>query len=507
MPTAIANVIYTAGGAEWTSPGRLSLAPGSPPAATGPKVRWNGGSANGPVVIPPTILGDWSDSNLPWAYTSTSQFTDTWPVGTTIVDIQTASGDFYTNLSNTVAAAGKRVVVRLQAGVYHLNQFRHIGLNPGDPGYDITYAFGFWFRDLQGFLGQGADKTFIQMDANSMSSGQLSALYTQDNMRSAAFSPLQMGMCRFDGTNPSSPVLIAGVTFRAADQNLLTSVQSDVPVYVPQPAPHQGVVLYYNTYYDIGYTRFQAAGRAMTSAPPFEMANLTSAQSRGLIHNTEFDGRVSGDLNAARPRRCGPLMGNGEADHELEDVWIHHTNVSRYAMNDQSIGTPGVYSAKRVKIEQITNTQNVDPALNNGASLGGYTNASNFGWESSGASITVNDSIIAVTNPNTSGQFPAHFQFTTPSGGTPRNPQGGRLHAKGNTYKNTATSQLDGFCTVRIGTNSYWWQDGPATTLDIRRADNTPLTGYNVTGTWPPSAAQLAAAGVTPVTHYLYKGV
>lgn len=501
--TAVPNVLYTLQGNQWGSPGRQSLPPGPPPAATGPTLRVNGVRFVGPVVVPPAIAADWSDSNPPWAYNGdTSLFTATWPGGTPIVDIQTGSSDFWTNLSNTVAAAGRRVVVRLGDGVYHMNQFRVI--DPVQPP-DVLYGFGFWFPNLQGLLGNGPDKTFVQMDANSLSTAQLTKMSTDASYASAAFNALQTGFCRFDGTNPSSPVLLAGITFRAADQQMITQKPAaDVPAALPQPAPHQGVTLYYNTYYDIGYCRFQATGRAATSSPPWEMANLTSAQSTGTIHDSEFDCRLAPELNPARPRRCGPLMGNNEKVHNMVDVWIHHSNVSRYAMNDQNSNTFGSYTATRVKADHITDQQNVDPALNGGVSLGGWTNASAFGWESVGGVLTVNDSVIEINNPSVSGSFPAHFQLTYVGS---RNPPGGRLHVKGNTYRHTAFPQLDGFCTFRIAMNCFWWTDGVATTLDVRRADNVPLIPFQWSGTWPPSAAQLAAANVKPTTHYIYKGV
>lgn len=462
------------------------------------------GGAGG-VVAPSVSTGsagsDWSASNRPWAYTSTSQFTapSRW-AGANIVNIQTGGADFLTNLTNTVNAAGARCVVRLSAGTYHLTAFNLIG-SSGDP----SYAFGFWFPNLQGFLGAGPDQTIIQMDANSMTTAQLNKLAT---MTIASFSPNQMGLCRLDGSS-SSPVLLAGVRFRSQDQQNLTAVASDVAsagIVVPQPAPHQGVVLYYAASSDIGFCAFIGAGRAMNSQPPFEQANLSTQTGDHLIHNTEFDGRRDVAVDAAQPRRCGPLMGNGETSHVLTDVWAHHSNVSRYAMNDQNVSVTNAYSATRTKLEQITNQQNVDPALNGGVSLGGWTNASPFGWESTKATITINNSIISVDNANTSGQFATHFQFTAVGSG-PVDPAGGRFHAQGNTYRNSATSQLDGYCTVRIAMNCHWWTDGPATTLDIRDASGTALTGYSVTGSWPPSAATLTAAGVSPTTHYLYKGI
>lgn len=501
MSTPAIGIAYTAVGGSWVTPGRPSISPGDPPATSGPKLRINGCRVSGPNVVAPPILADWSPSNLPWEYGGdTTLFTADWPSGTPIVDIQTASGDFYTNLMATVNAAGHRVVVRLQAGVYHFNQFRLIG-SSGDP----NYAFGFWHSNLQGLLGQGPDQTFVQMDANSMTTAQINKMATYT---AASFTVSQMGVMRIDGAVASSPILLAGITFRSADQNMQTAVGSDVNAVVPQPASHLGVAFYGNggadIYSIVSYCRFQGFGRAMTSAPPFEQANLSTGRGHHSIHNNEFDGRRSPDLDPARPRRCTNVMGNGEFEHRLVDCWLHHSNVSRYAMNDQSSSFAGVYEVTRCKLEQITNNQNTDPALNGGVSLGGWTNASDFGWESTNAEIDITDPYVSVDNGSLSGQFPAHYQLTSVGS---RNPQGGRMHLKGGTHKHTAIPQLDGYITFRIAKITFWWTDGVATTLDIRRADNTPLIPFEVTGTWPPSAAQLASAGVSPTTHYLYKGV
>ena len=437
---------------------------------------------------------DWSDTNLPWDYDDdTSRFTADWPAAVTVVDIQTGSTDFFTNLQNTVNAAGRRVVVRLREGVYSLKSFRMIGAS-GDP----TYAFGFWFPNLQGLLGQGPDKTFVQMNANSMSQAQLDRMST---FAAADFAPLQMGLCRFDGT-AASPVLLAGLTFRSADQQNITSVGAGVASYVPQPAPHQGVVLYSGVHGKVSYVRFQGAGRAMTSAPPFEMANVTTQYGTVTWDHCEFDGRRSPDLDPAQPRRCGVWMGNNETLSQMTDCWMHHSNVSRYAANDENRDTRGVYRVVRCKAEQITNTQNTDPALNGGQSLRGYTNATPFGWESSNGTIELTDCIVSQDNNQSTGQVPMHLQLTSVGA---RNPQGGRMTVTGGEFRNTGWPQLDGFVCFRIQAKTFWWTDGFNTTITVKHKDGQRLTPYQYTGTWPPTAAQLALAGVTPSTHYLIR--
>jgi hypothetical protein len=498
MPSPIPHVLYAAQNNEWVSPGRPNLAGGpSVPGAGLVRLRANGVRVTGAAVVaPPVGSAEWSDSNLPWAYTDESVFTEEWPVGTTIVDIQTGSTDFWTNLSNTVAAAGKRVVVRLDEGVYHLKSFRLIGSSGR-----LDYAFGFWFPNLQGLLGRGPDKTFVQMDANSMTTEQVDWL---EQMTAAAFAPNQMGFCRLDGANPSSPVLLGGITFQAADQQMMTSKGSDVPIVVPQPAPHMGVGLYSGAYSIISYCRFRAAGRSSTSAPPFEHANLSTSRGYHHIHHCEFDGRRAPELDANRPRRTSNVMGNNEQEHLLEDCWLHHTNVSRYAVNDQNAATQGTYEVTRVKSDHITELQNRDPNLNGGASLGGWTNASSFGWESCNGTIRITDPLIQVDNSNTSAQFACHFQLTAVGS---RNPQGGRMYIVGGTYLNTVFPQLNGYITFRIQKTTYWYTDGLTNTLDIRKTPGgTKLLPYEHTGAWPPSQSQINAAGISPNTHYIFKG-
>lgn len=429
---------------------------------------------------------DWSDDNPPWAYTDPAVLTERWPAGVTVVDIQTASTDFWTNLQNTCDAAAGRIVVRLGEGVHSLKSFRMIG-SSGDP----TYAFGFWHPNLRGFLGQGTDKTVVQMDPNSLSQAQLDKMAT---MRMDEFQPLQLAMARLDGS-ATSPILLAGVTFRGCDQQPLTAKGSDVSAVIPQPAPYGGIVLYREAHAIVSYVRYQAAGHACTSAPPFESGNSSIQYGSSTWNNCEFDGRLAAEINPARPRRQGVWMGNNETLAEHEDCWFHHSNVSRYAVNDQNRDTSGVYSLIRCKANDITNTNN--------DGMGGVTNASLFGWESVNGTINVTDCIMSQDNYRTNGQIAQHLQLTSVGS---RNPQGGRLNVRGGEFRNTGFPALDGFLCIRAISSTYWVTDGYATTMDIRdTADGPQKAPYVVTGTWPPTAATLDAAGITPETHYIVR--
>ncbi|WP_147450263.1 hypothetical protein [Corallococcus carmarthensis] len=449
---------------------------------------------------------DWSEASPPWAYASASAWESKLPAGVPVVPLSTVAGDFYTKLQATVNAASGRVIVRLPAGVFTLNQFRAVG-SSGNP----TYAFGFFFPKLAGFVGAGPDQSIIEMAAGSVSQAQLSHMST---MTQASFIQLLMGMCRLDTqySNAPAPIYLGGVGFEAAPQPLLTAISSDITggVYVPQPAPHLGVVIYSDSsrrHPDsrVTHCRFRGAGKAMTSQPPFELSNITSQRNHVTYEHTEFDGRMSPRYDAARPRKCGVFMANGGVTQHVTDCWMHHCNVSRYAANDESVASATAlsnhYRLERLKIEQITNNQNRQPPLNGGNSLGGYTNASCIGFESSNALIEIVDCIASVDNNLIAGQVPCHIQLTNT--GAAR--AGGRLYVRGGEFRHTAFTQLNGFVTFRIQPSSNWWTDGFNTTLDVRDGADKRLLPHQVTGTWPPTAAALASAGVTPATHFLIR--
>jgi hypothetical protein len=429
------------------------------------------------AALPQTQSWDWSDTNVPWDYSSTAVFTSAWPAGTTIVDLQTGGGSFYSRLTATVNAAGRRVVVRLPAGIHHLTSFNMIG-SSGSP----TYAFGFWHPNLQGLLGQGADQTYVQMDANSTSQAQLNDMMTM--VAGPTGNPNQMGFMRFDGTS-ASPILISGVTFRGDDQQMMTdgtaSVKSNGGIF-PDPAPYCGLVFYTSSPGIISYVRFQAAGHAKLGLPPFEHANVTSQYSPSMIYtNCEMDGRLSPDLDSSQPRRCGPMMANNETLHRMTNCWLHHSLWTRYAANDQNRDTYGTYELIRTKIDHI--------------------NPSSAGWESCAATINVTDCIIS-TDPPVSGANNSTYHLSLTPVGSRSNPQGGRLNVTRGTFTSTKYPTVDGYLTIRAIASMHWVTDGYSTTMKIYGANGQRKSPY-VVSSWPASSATLSAAGVNPNTHYL----
>lgn len=452
---------------------------------------------------PGTVAFDWSDDNVPWRYPSglsasarEALFTADWESGVTIVDLP-AGASFRARVIAACDAASGPVVIRLGEGTFHLTSFELAGSSGSQ-----TFAFGIYHAKLRGFLGAGADKTTIQMDPNSMSTAQLAALGAMD----IGGSPNQMGLALLQPTGITR-VYLAGLTIQAADQQYLPEVQAGLAakgVIKDQPAPHQGVVIAPNKPATVSYVRFRGAGRACYAAPPFEHANLTSQYGNISIHHCEFDGRRAPDIDPAQPRRCGPLMGNNESSHTVSDSWLHHANLSRYAMNDQNQDTAGPYGVTRTKVEYIGNG-NIDPNLNGGVTLGGASGAALCGYESTRSQITFTDPIMSVDNTVVNNSISQHIGLAEV--GSIRR-QGGRLYVHGGTFRNRAFPILDGYLCLRIYTATYWWQDGVANTVFVYDKAGNRKQPWLVSGAWPPNPATgigMDGQPVSPETHYLVR--
>lgn len=470
--------------------------------------RWDGstlktllGSATD--YTPPTTSYDWAAGAEPWRYDTglssaarEALFTSSWagsPVA--IVDLAGSGTDLRARLDTTLNAQGSRKIVRLPAGDFQLTSFQHIGSDPR-----ATYAFGYYHSLLAGLIGAGPDQTFVTLAAGSMTSDQLTEM---QGMSIASGSPLQQGTLIIGG----GTVWCAGFTLRAYDQQNLTAVASDLVakgVVVPQPAPHQGLVIGQNRDAYLSYVRLQGPGRAMYPSPPFEMACLTQQYGGLWMDHYELDGRLSPAIDPARPRRCGTIMTNNPSAVQLSDGWHHHCNVSRDALNSENQDTGADYVYQRVKVEAIGNG-NVDPNLNGGATLGGYSAAVCCGFETSREQITYDQPVMSVDYAGiVNSVFSCHFGFTTV--GTERGtngPQGGRLTVNGGIFRNTAFPQMDGYLTIRVSKKTYWYLDGYATTVHVYDDLGAQKSPWVYTGSTPPTSGQIAAAGISPSTHYI----
>lgn len=455
---------------------------------------------------PSTAPAEWSDILSPARqYNSEADLTADWPTEAlaAVVDLSGYSSDFYAAAWNQCNASATPIILRLPAEKLHLTSFPLAGSSGSQ-----TFAFGFYHPKWRGFLGRGPGLTTVQQDANSMSAAQITAL---ESMSIAAGNPNQMGMFLAQPTG-AYKVFFAGLTVQAADQQNLTMVASDLQakgIVTPQPAPHHGIVVGPNKDWQISHAELLGAGRAVYPAPPFEHTNFTSQYSKGYAHHVWSDGRRAADIDPARPRRCNPWMQNSEDMWQAIDCRFDGSNISRVAINNQGTNTEvaqGPYTFTRVQIDNIGN-HNIDPALNSGVTLGGYSQAVCLGVESYGGEITVDDCTISVDNPYTDGSISQHVGLNIVAG---VNPQGGRLRVYGGRFHNTAFPWLDDWLCVRISQTSYWYTDGPANTIFVYAgADATTprKQPWLYTGAWNESAmlAAMTAGGVNMNTHYLLR--
>lgn len=436
-------------------------------------------------------------NNPPWAAGTTEAIvTASWPKGLLIVDLPTTGGTFAQRMDAACSAAPGPCVVRLPPGVHHLTKFRLAGRSGRQ-----DFAFGYFHPKWLGWVGSGAASTIVQMDAGSVSAAQLAHLST---MTAASFDPSELSVALMQPTDAST-VYLGGITIRAADQPFLVKVAPDLAakgIITPQPAPHGGIMVGPGKRAVFSYVRFAGASRAMYAAPPFEHGAVSTQYSPSiLLDHCEIDGRRAPELDAKQPYRGGLVMGNNDWRWELRDCWLHHCNVSRIAVNDENRETHGTYRFVRTKVNNVGN-RNIDPKLNGGKPLGGATSAVVAGFESVSGVVEFIDCDFDVNNPDTTTGISQHLGFT--STGT-RNPHGGRLYVIGGTWRNAAFKTLAGWVTIRALPTTAWVMDGYDATMDVRTAAGVRLQPWVYSGAWPPTTAQMLAAGVSKSTHYLVR--
>lgn len=488
--------------------------------------RWNGTTLQpllgaGGSYTPPGV-GVWDDSNHPAMLSSSltgsaletylmQEYPADW-VYPTIVDYTPgisgpASGsDFFAHIYNQCQAAGARIVIRLQGGtVYHCSRFVPIPITGGG---SILYAMGLWHSNLQGFITSGPGPAIIQMDADSFTGAQITAL---ESMTTSEV--LNAAVMRLDGQRR----VLAGIQVRAADQQDISDVHQSIKDYgssdpvCPQPAPHAGVFLFPSTGGSayLSHLDLVGAGRAVTSAPPFECANIGTQYGDIRVWNCHSDGRRHPDIDPARPRRCGVWMTNNDT-WSGKNIWMHHSNLSRWATNDGGQTTVRSYYVENVQIEEITNNQNVDPALNGGASLGGWTNPCVMGYETCVSPIELNGVRLTVDNTSTSLAIQQHLQLAYVASSAfptaPTSPPNAKLTVIGGIFHNVAFPAIDGFLTVRIA-QDIWWRDLSTYLWIWNGAETVRKTGRIYTGAWNNGAlaAWVSSNGFTPDTDYIVR--
>lgn len=459
-------------------------------------------------VSPARHPADWDDANLPWSYATTDAFTEGFTEGITWTDLYTgtfAQSDLWSRITYTIAQVpgNGRVYVRIPTGVHNVTSFQTPFVIPEDP----LYAFGLWFPRLSGLLGDGPDKTRIHLVANSYSQEQLDALATLDP---DTFTPLGNAFARFDGA--VTPFLLGGIKFTAADQQNVTALHPNMAakhgIVVPQPAPHVGIHFEPapsngTSEFIVNNCAFVGCARALLGQPPFECGLINSQYTKSVFRRCDFDGRRDAEVDPLRPRRSTTALVNNEKDMSFVDCHFHHSNIGRFAGNDQNRSPAALstfYNFIRCKFDHMGDEGNTDPLINGGAPLGGVDTRyiSPFGFESTNARIRLTDCIITQNTTYARGGI-----AITQVG---RNPSGGRMEVVDCVFRYEHKPYLNGFATMMIDPSTPWYTDGPATTTSVSR-EETPLTChvYPTGSSWPPTEAYITAQGLTPETHYIVR--
>lgn len=463
---------------------------------------WRGGTS-----ISSQLAAEWSDTNLPWVSGDAEEdfpmvtWTPLYTGGAVATDLQARVN--YT--ISQVGGAGP-VYITLPEGVHSLVKFNMIG-GSGDP----LYAFMLWNSRLRGLKAAGdPTNTVIQAEdgqtvsgswVHAISEAQLTAMAALDP---TTYAPLQMGVCRFDST-PTEPFLLGDLTFRAKDQRPITAIHANLAaqgVVVPQPAPHQGIVFHPGTssarpHAIVNNCRFQGISRAMSSAPPFECGMVNTQYMTAVFRRCEFDCRRAAELDPAQPRRSSPFLMNNDISMNFEDSWFHHSAVNRIAINDENKNTTALsttYAFVRVKIDHMGDTNNVDPALNGGVSLGGtdHTYLSPIGFESSNALITFTECIIEQNTTSARGGI----AITTVGS---RNPSGGSLVITDCDFRYAAKPYLKGYARIMIGPTTLWWTAGAPYGTQVWK-NGAQLTCISTSTPAVPTEATVS--NYNPATHY-----
>lgn len=432
----------------------------------------------------PTPPGDdtpWSDSNPPWALKASEALTDGWPAAalTMIKPLSSNGATFRDRLNNTLSAGP--CIVQLPAGTYHLNAFYQ-----STTGTNRTTTHGYGYlqpANLRGLLGAGANQTYIMMDPNSYTSEQVSAVSALSSSNTIQFYMMIFAQGNYSTSGPTgNPLYISGITFKGSDQQPATSGAA-----AGTPTPYSGVHFRGVNNGIIQYCRFQGCGRNFTTSPPYEIASLGMQYNNITVRRIESDGRLAPDVNSARPRRSGVLMMNNEFNIDMQDSWLHHGLLARYAVNDGNRPTTGTYRHTRLLLEEIGNVNN----------SGATHQRVPTGYENVGGNVIWTDTTIK--QPATNWDR-AHMQFTTVGGQSNSNPPAGTLNVTNCTFTHGHTP-MDGYFVLYLSQSNNWWTGNINTIPVVIKKGTSTLTPYRITS--QPSTASLSNAGVSKDTHFL----
>lgn len=267
----------------------------------------------------------------------------------------------------TVYSASKDVAVALAAMEAAISTPGY-AVFPGDGWYisalGLVQGAG-WYgyqngnRKIMGWIGDHIDsfgnwKTSIEIRPNAIPSDARAESLNPSNMGS----PVTLYGAFFSGTNQTVPIphFFAGIHFKGNFQTPYGASGTSgitVNIGVPGPIPWRGLALNKPVAGTrIQFCKFSGFAYTQKNSPPWELSGLETNYDNGTtLHCVEIDGRLpTGEVSA------GGYMPNYTSLLTLENVWIHHTRRSGFAIHEHGGGDGGVYNISNVQIEAISST-------------------------------------------------------------------------------------------------------------------------------------------------------
>ena len=431
-----------------------------------------------------------------WQLRAGESLTDNMPSGVPVVNITdySTSNDLYVALEAVEDAETRAVYVNLGPRTFYINTFKVYGTNDWR-GWANTR------RRVMGLIGAGVDSTVIQVQPGAVNA----AAGARDFILDPPSLSTDLPVCAlyFSNMGTDTPLFITGIDFRGTLQTPFSVYSANAQTKfrrnhaVPSPLAWSGAVVWRAVPGSrVQFCRFQGFGFALNTAPPYEKGALSTNYCDGLIvDRTEVDGRISGDLDPARPLSSGGVMWNKSLDTTLRDVYLHHTRRSGWATNTNTGLTTEKYTGIRVRTSDIA-----DPS-DSWAGDNGRFNGSNV--EEVVGVFDYQDCVFSVhaSQAHVNYALPATRSNSSSPSVVPSHPV---IKVRG--FSTPDTDQYGGCLRIAVSRQpnstgiSPAWQKlndmGIAASglFDIRDSAGTQLTGVRTTS-WQPS--------MTPQTHFV----
>lgn len=299
-------------------------------------------------------------------------FTDRMAVGTyyVLASAHSASREFRT-MASAVAASGLAaafqktgpgtfspvstsgsVYVRLESGQYNFSSLVSYGENNW-----LGYANG--NRRVMGFIGADDESSVVYVqpgcvdNSTQMSTGGAADVTARELALNATTSPVPIGALYLSNTSTTTPIYIAGVTFRGSLQTPYGVLSAASQTYMkrnasaPTPLPWRGLSIWRAIAGSmIWKCKFEGFGFALNTAPPFEMGAIDTNYDNGLtIEDVYIDGM----------RWSGGLMWNKAIKTKVINSLCRNTRRSGWATNTNTGRTDEVYEAENFQVRDIAN--------------------------------------------------------------------------------------------------------------------------------------------------------